>query len=216
MSALSGGVFAVCSHRGKHGGVAERFEVRRDGASLAGMRWPGGDRTVVLLHEGVADSRGWASVAGLLAPEVTVMAYDRRGYGLTLVSTEPFSHVDDLLAVLDALGDGSPVWLMGASAGGGLASGSPAPSSTRRRSGSIGCWTRPASRGTSTRLTAWRPGSGWMVPPSPKAGSVAQHVPSLWRQPAVPCALIAAHHATLLRSGRRELRCPRARFGPHR
>lgn len=127
MSALSGGVFAVCSHRGKHGGVAERFEVRRDGASLAGMRWPGGDRTVVLLHEGVADSRGWASVAGLLAPEVTVMAYDRRGYGLTLVSTEPFSHVDDLLAVLDALGDGSPVWLMGASAGGGLASGSPAP-----------------------------------------------------------------------------------------
>lgn len=100
--------------------MTERFEVRRSGASLAGVRWPGGDSTVVLLHEGVADSRGWTELAGLLAPEVTVVAYDRRGYGLTPVSTEPFSHVDDLLAVADHVG-GSPVWLVGASAGGGVA-----------------------------------------------------------------------------------------------
>ena len=76
--------------------------------------------TVLLLHEGVADRRGWAEVAGLLAPEVTVVAYDRRGYGQTPVSAEPFSHLDDLLAVLDAAG-ADPVWLAGASAGGGLA-----------------------------------------------------------------------------------------------
>ncbi len=100
--------------------MAERFDVSRDGASLAAERWPGGGQTVVLLHEGVADRRGWAEVAGLLAPGLTVVAYDRRGYGQTPPSTRPFSHLDDLLAVLDHAGTG-PVWLAGASAGGGLA-----------------------------------------------------------------------------------------------
>jgi pimeloyl-ACP methyl ester carboxylesterase len=100
--------------------MAERFDVSRDGTILAGERWPGGDQTVLLLHEGVADRRGWADVAGLLTPELTVVAYDRRGYGQTPASTEPFSHLDDLLAVLDHAAAG-PVWLAGASAGGGLA-----------------------------------------------------------------------------------------------
>jgi pimeloyl-ACP methyl ester carboxylesterase len=100
--------------------MAERFDVSRDGTTLAGERWPGGSPTVLLLHEGVADRRGWAEVAGLLAPELTVVAYDRRGYGQTPSSTGPFSHLDDLLAVLDHIGAG-PVWLAGASAGGGLA-----------------------------------------------------------------------------------------------
>jgi pimeloyl-ACP methyl ester carboxylesterase len=77
--------------------MAERFDVSRGGTSLAGERWPGGAPTVVLLHEGVADRRGWAEVAGLLAPELTVVAYDRRGYGQTPPSTGPFSHLDDLL-----------------------------------------------------------------------------------------------------------------------
>jgi pimeloyl-ACP methyl ester carboxylesterase len=100
--------------------MAERFDVVRDGASLAAERWPGGGQTVVLLHEGIADRRGWAEVAGLLAPELTVIASDRRGYGQTPPSTQPFSHLDDLLAVLDHA-DAGPVWLAGASAGGGLA-----------------------------------------------------------------------------------------------
>ena len=100
--------------------MAERFDVSRDSATLAGERWPGEGQTVVLLHEGVADRRGWAEVAGLLAPELTVVAYDRRGYGQTPHSTESFSHLDDLLAVIGHVG-ASPVWLVGASAGGGLA-----------------------------------------------------------------------------------------------
>jgi pimeloyl-ACP methyl ester carboxylesterase len=102
--------------------MAERFDVSRDGITLAGERWPGGARTVLLLHEGVADRRGWAQVAGLLAPELTVVAYDRRGYGQTPPGTEPFSHLDDLLAVI-AHASAGPVWLAGASAGGGLAPG---------------------------------------------------------------------------------------------
>jgi len=102
------------------GVMAERFDVSRDGITLAGERRPGGGPAVVLLHEGVADRRGWAEVAGLLAPELAVVAYDRRGYGQTPPGTGPFSHLDDLLAVLDHAGAG-PVWLAGASAGGGLA-----------------------------------------------------------------------------------------------
>ena len=90
--------------------MAERFDVSRDGATLAGERWPGGDQTVLLLHEGVADRRGWAEVAGLLAPELTVVACDRRGYGQTPPGTEPFSHLDDLLAVVGQVSAG-PVWL---------------------------------------------------------------------------------------------------------
>jgi pimeloyl-ACP methyl ester carboxylesterase len=74
-------------------------DVSRDGITLAGERWPGGGQAV--LHEGVADRRGWAEVAGLLAPGLTVVAYDRRGYGQTPPSTGPFSHLDDLLAVID-------------------------------------------------------------------------------------------------------------------
>ncbi len=75
---------------------------------------------VVLLHEGVADRRGWREMAGYLAPGSTVVAYDRRGFGETAPSAGPFSHVDDLIAVLDQVTDG-PAWLVGASAGGGLA-----------------------------------------------------------------------------------------------
>jgi pimeloyl-ACP methyl ester carboxylesterase len=100
--------------------MAEAFDVSRNGVSLAGERWPGGGQTVLLLHQGVADRRGWTDVAELLAPGLNVVAYDRRGYGQTPVSPEPFSHLDDLLAVINHA-SADPVWLVGASAGGGLA-----------------------------------------------------------------------------------------------
>lgn len=100
--------------------MSERFVLAREGCDLAGERWPGGAQLVVLLHEGVSDRRGWRQVAGLLAPQVTVVAYDRRGYGESAVSTAPFTHVDDVLAVLDREQAGR-AWLAGASAGGGLA-----------------------------------------------------------------------------------------------
>jgi pimeloyl-ACP methyl ester carboxylesterase len=100
--------------------AGERFTVGRADVELAGERWAGGRPVVVLLHQGVADRRSWHQVGGLLAPELTVVAYDRRGHGETPPSTEPFSHADDLLAVLDAIGE-DRVWLVGASAGGGLA-----------------------------------------------------------------------------------------------
>jgi pimeloyl-ACP methyl ester carboxylesterase len=42
------------------------------------------------------------------------------GFGETAPSAEEFSHVDDLLAVLDEVTD-APAWLVGSSVGGGVA-----------------------------------------------------------------------------------------------
>ncbi len=101
--------------------MSERFALSLDGCDLAGERWAGDAGTpVVLLHEGVADRRGWHRVAELLSPQVTVVAYDRRGYGESPVSTGEFTHAADLGAVMDREGAGR-AWLVGASAGGGLA-----------------------------------------------------------------------------------------------
>jgi len=83
-----------------------------------GERWPGSGPTVVLLHAGVTDRRSWQTVAPALDGRATVVSYDPRGFGETAPSTDDFSHVEDLLAVLDEVADG-PAWLVGSSAGGG-------------------------------------------------------------------------------------------------
>jgi pimeloyl-ACP methyl ester carboxylesterase len=101
--------------------MSERIVVSRPGCELVGERWAGPGPVVVLLHEGVTDLRGWAEVAGLLSGTATVVAYDRRGFGQSAPSTEPFTHVDDLIAVLDQVAPDERAWLVGASAGGGLA-----------------------------------------------------------------------------------------------
>ena len=75
---------------------------------------------LVALHAGVADRRCWREMIERLGGAVTVVSYDRRGYGETPASTTPFSHLDDLAAVLDELG-GAQVWLLGNSMGGRLA-----------------------------------------------------------------------------------------------
>lgn len=86
----------------------------------------------VFLHAGVCDSRSWIGVAQRLQgtrPEDTQhlgeggpwVAYDRRGFGDTPYTPGPFSHLDDLLAVLDVVAGDAPVWLVGSSMGGGLA-----------------------------------------------------------------------------------------------
>lgn len=96
---------------------------RPGGVQLAAERWCGDGTPVVLLHAGVADRRSWyGTVEDLRSarPDLGLLAYDRRGYGATVRSTEPFRHLDDLLAVLDEAGPG-PAWLVGSSAGGGVA-----------------------------------------------------------------------------------------------
>jgi pimeloyl-ACP methyl ester carboxylesterase len=72
---------------------------------------------VVLLHAGVADRRSWRDVAPALHERgADVLAYDRRGFGETPASREPFRHIHDLLELLD-----EPAWLVGNSMGGAIA-----------------------------------------------------------------------------------------------
>ena len=107
---------------GQNGAVTARtpFVVTREGIALAGERWAGTGPVAVFLHAGVADRRSWDQVAALVSPFVTPVTYDRRGFGQTPVSPGPFSHLDDLRAVLAHVADG-PAWLVGSSMGGALA-----------------------------------------------------------------------------------------------
>lgn len=75
---------------------------------------------VVLLHEGVVDSRSWDRVVPLLAGELRVIRYDQRGFGKSPMWTRPYSPVDDLVSILDATGVERAA-LVGASRGGRIA-----------------------------------------------------------------------------------------------
>lgn len=79
---------------------------------------------LVFLHAGVADRRMWADQQQALASRCHTLAYDRRGFGETEVQAgaepPPFSHVGDLIALLDALAIDAAV-LVGCSQGGRIA-----------------------------------------------------------------------------------------------
>jgi 3-oxoadipate enol-lactonase len=75
---------------------------------------------VVLLHEGVVDSRIWSRVVPLLAGHHRVIRYDQRGFGRSPMPDAPYSVVDDLISVLDAANVGAAA-LVGASRGGNIA-----------------------------------------------------------------------------------------------
>jgi pimeloyl-ACP methyl ester carboxylesterase len=97
-------------------------EIPVDGATLLGDRWAGDGASIVLLHAGVCDRRCWREVGARLGAEGwDVVAYDRRGFGDVPPAGERFRHVDDLLAVLDAVSPDVPVWVVGSSMGGGVA-----------------------------------------------------------------------------------------------
>lgn len=103
------------------------------GHRIAASRWSGsgagsgsgsgtlGERTIVLLHAGVCDRRSWYRTAGQLTDLGPVIAYDRRGFGESAVSPDPYRDLDDLWAVLDQTESQPPVWLVGSSMGGLLA-----------------------------------------------------------------------------------------------
>ena len=99
--------------------MAEQIEIRSGRAGLAAEQ-TGEGPTLVLLHAGVADRRSWRAVADARAERWRVVAYDRRGFGDTSYESEPFSNVDDLMAVLDAIGAEDAV-LVGSSQGGLIA-----------------------------------------------------------------------------------------------
>ncbi|HEX6698950.1 MAG TPA: alpha/beta hydrolase [Solirubrobacteraceae bacterium] len=100
----------------------EPVQVAVPGATLVGDRWQGAGPTIALLHAGVCDRRCWREVGERLADAGRdVVAYDRRGFGDVPPADARFRHVDDLLAVLDAVSPAAPAWVVGSSMGGGVA-----------------------------------------------------------------------------------------------
>jgi pimeloyl-ACP methyl ester carboxylesterase len=76
---------------------------------------------LVMIHAGVADSRQWNNEFAFSAGSYRVLGHDMRGYGKSEPVDGEFSHMDDLVGVLNALGLNEPVVVMGCSMGGGLA-----------------------------------------------------------------------------------------------
>lgn len=68
---------------------------------------------IVLVHAGIADNTMWDALEPLLPAGVPVRRHELRGFGSTSEPEGPFSHADDLEAILDR-----PVLLIGASFGG--------------------------------------------------------------------------------------------------
>lgn len=96
------------------------FSLELDGATLAGFEI-GEGLPVVFLHAGVCDKRMWSSQMEAVAEAgFHAIAFDRRGYGESEAEDTPFSHLEDLEAVLDAF-DIHAALLVGCSMGGGLA-----------------------------------------------------------------------------------------------
>jgi len=75
----------------------------------------------VMIHAGVADSRQWNNELAFFARDYQVIRYDMRGYGKSEPVDGEFSHMGDLISVLEILKIHEPIILMGCSMGGGLA-----------------------------------------------------------------------------------------------
>jgi pimeloyl-ACP methyl ester carboxylesterase len=76
---------------------------------------------LVMIHAGVADSRQWNNEFTNFAQSYQVIRYDMRGYGKSEPVDGEFSHMSDLVSLLDTLEIYKPIVIMGCSMGGGLA-----------------------------------------------------------------------------------------------
>src|SRR5262245_1591203 len=81
----------------------------------------GAGPSIVMIHAGVADSRQWNNEFHWLAEQARVVRYDMRGYGKSEPVAGEFTHLRDLIALLDHLAVPRPVVAIGCSMGGGIA-----------------------------------------------------------------------------------------------
>ncbi|MDX6534731.1 MAG: hypothetical protein QOF68_2475 [Gaiellales bacterium] len=75
---------------------------------------------VVLIHEGIGDSRMWDPQWRTFTERYRTVRYDMRGFGRSPLPEEPFAHAADLAALIDELGIG-PTALVAGSMGGRVA-----------------------------------------------------------------------------------------------
>ena len=80
----------------------------------------GQGRPLVLIHGGLMDRRMWDGQFELFAEKYRVIRYDIRGYEKSDKAVGKYSHIEDLLGLLDFLGLGK-VRLLGLSLGGQIA-----------------------------------------------------------------------------------------------
>jgi pimeloyl-ACP methyl ester carboxylesterase len=80
----------------------------------------GAGPAVVLIHGFTLDTRMWDDQFPALAQRFRVIRYDLRGFGRSALPDGPYSHVEDLRALLDHLGI-AQASLVGLSKGGGVA-----------------------------------------------------------------------------------------------
>jgi len=90
-----------------------------NGAGLA-YETAGSGRTVVLVHAGICDRRMWDPQFDRYAERYRIIRYDLRGFGDSPMVAGPFSHAEDLVALLDELDAGAAIFI-GASMGGSAA-----------------------------------------------------------------------------------------------
>jgi pimeloyl-ACP methyl ester carboxylesterase len=81
----------------------------------------GAGTPLVMIHAGVADHRQWNNEFPYFASRYHCLRYDLRGYGGSEPVDGEFSHVQDLLALLDTLGMRQPGVFVGCSMGGQIA-----------------------------------------------------------------------------------------------
>jgi pimeloyl-ACP methyl ester carboxylesterase len=81
----------------------------------------GDGQPVILIHAGVADSRQWNNEFVDFSQDHLVLRYDLRGYGKSYPVDGEFSHMGDLIALLDKHHLDQPLVLIGCSMGGSLA-----------------------------------------------------------------------------------------------
>jgi len=101
--------------------AVDRGRAEVPGASLY-YEAAGKGETVVLIHAFMLDTRTWDDQFDGYSRTYRVIRYDARGFGRSSVprAGEPYSHSDDLVALLDRLGAG-PAHLVGVSMGGRFA-----------------------------------------------------------------------------------------------
>jgi pimeloyl-ACP methyl ester carboxylesterase len=96
------------------------FPTQSGRASLA-TEVNGSGEPIVFLHARVADRRMWWHQMREIGSSHLAIAYDRRGFGETVAEAEDHSAVEDLIAVLQSVADGTPAILVACSQGGGVA-----------------------------------------------------------------------------------------------
>ena len=81
----------------------------------------GAGQPFIMIHAGIADSRQWNNEFQYFAAHFRVIRYDMRGFGRSEPVAGEFSHLQDLMALLEYLQIVDPAILMGCSMGGILA-----------------------------------------------------------------------------------------------